>query len=334
MQLPRSFARAAGWVILGTACVHPAAGASEACEAVVVSADPAVSTRWPDLHERVRRSLGARRDIDRCARVHLRPNRDGLTLEVILQDGRSATRWLPSSEDVLPGLEALLLVPSPSSSPSRSRVPPRSTLPPAAPVAKPPPAKQPTHREDPASVRDQGLAPEGARVDRRVGATLSLGGGARAGDGQVSSNLGAMALVIVSDWLAGFEARATSYEVPMSGHIPQSAVELTAVGGHRFGNGMFGVDLLLGPTLVVQQDVAVREERNGRVDHTHTSRFLPRVFAASRLTIGARSILSGFVGLEAAAGPSGTSDQDVTTALAPLPVWMLGFVVGATVGVP
>lgn len=323
MQPPRSFARAAGWVVLGTVLGRPALGANRTCEAVTVSAAPAVSARWPDLPERVRTSLDARGDIDRCARVHLALSGDGLTLEVALQDGRSATRWVPSSADVVPGLEALLLVPSP-----------KPTAAPAARVASPKAARRLTRRKTAASVSDQGLAAEDAGAEGDVGATLSLGGGARVGDGQVSSNLGVMALVIVSDWLMGFEARAASYEVPMSGHIPQPALELTAVGGHRFGSGTFGADLLLGPTLVFQQDVAVHEERDGRVSNTHTSRVLPRLFGASRLTIGARSVLSGFVGLEGAVGPSGAEDTHISGALPPLPVWMLGFVVGATVGVP
>lgn len=289
----------------------------------MVSADPAVDERWPDLHERVRRGLSGRSDIDRCARVHLGANGDGVTLQVTLEDGRSATRSVPGSEDVVPGLEALLLLPSPEA--TSAVLKPRATK---------RPAKQPRHGQAPTAVRDAGLAPEVVDDDSGVGVALSFGGGARTGDGQVNSNLGAMAFVSVSDWLMGFDGRAVSYEVPRSGRIPQPALELTAVGGRRFGSGTFGVDLLLGPTLVLQQDVAVHEESAGRVSHTTTSRVLPRLFAAGRLTIGARSVLSGFVGIEAAAGPSGASDVDAVAALPPLPVWMLGFVVGATVGVP
>lgn len=338
MQLPRSFARAARWVILGTTFAATASGADGACEAVAVTADRGVSLRWPDLLERVRQGLEGRDDIDHCARVHLGSSRDGLKLEVVLQDGRSAARWVPSSEDALPGLEALLLVPAVSREPSTSPEPPPSRASKRSPQAEAlratPIVKALPGRQRATLVSDAGLAPEVAGGNRRIGATLSLGGGARIGNGQVNSNVGAIALVIVSDWLAGFDARMASYEVPMTGRIPQSTLELTAVGGHRFGSGTFGLDLLLGPTLVVRQDLQVHQEQDGRVSTTRAQSVVPRLFAASRLTIGARSVLSGFVGLEGAAGPSGATSEDTAAGLPSLPVWMLGFVVGATVGVP
>jgi len=320
---PRSLARAAGWAVLGIALARPALGANRACEAVVVSADPAVSARWPNLREQVEQSLTGRSEIDRCASVHLSPSADGLTLQVTLQDGRSTTRWVPTPEDVLPGLEALLLLPAPEPTDPEASQPTRTR-----------PKSQAVKAVAPVSVRDHGVAPESADSDRHVGASLSIGGGARAGDGQVSSNLGVMATIVVSDWLMGFEARAASYEVPRSDHVPQPGLELTAVGGHRFGRGTLGIDLLIGPTLLFQQDVTVHQTPQGRASETTTSRVLPRLFGAARLTFGARSVLSGFVGAEGAVGPSGASDIDAADALPPLPLWMIGFVVGATVGLP
>lgn len=167
--------------------------------------------------------------------------------------------------------------------------------------------------------------------DASVGFLFSVGGGERLGDGQSSGNLGAMALLHLSGWLVGVDARAVTYEVPVSDGIPQSATELTAIAGYRLGEGPLALDLMLGPTLVVQQDMEITVGPAPEREPTTISRLVPRLFFGSRLTLGASSVLGGFVGVEGAAGPSGASRNPASLEPA-LPRWMVGFVVGATLG--
>jgi len=306
-------------MVAGTILARPTLAREQTCTVVAVAADPTLSERWPGLPERVRSALADRRDIDRCARVHLGSIGDILRLQVFLEDGRSAVRRVAAAEDVVPALEALLLVPS------------------RQPTAAPPEAKlKPIERPKPAEPAElaEPVEPVEPDADRGVGVLFSIGGGARMGDGQSSGNLGAMVSVRVSDWLVGVDGRVVSYEVPEGDRIPQSAVELTAFGGHRFGEGRLAFDLLLGPTLIVQQNDEVAIEPRGERHSDTSSRVVPRLFFGSRLTLGARSVLSGFVGIEGAAGPSGGSQGGASFSATPLPMWQLGFVVGASVGAP
>src|SRR5688572_15666418 len=102
MQPPRSCVRTAAWMVTGTILARPTLAAEQTCTALAVLVEPTVSERWPGLPERVRSVFSDRRDIDRCARVHLGSSGETLTLEVVLEDGRSAVRRMSSAEDVVP----------------------------------------------------------------------------------------------------------------------------------------------------------------------------------------------------------------------------------------
>lgn len=319
------FFSGAATVFVATTLAAPVPAAEQQCTHVTVTTEPPVVERWPSLAESVRLALTERSDIDRCARAHLGMSGEGITLEVMLNDGRSTVRRLSSADDVLPALEALLLVPAPAAETAR-RSSDRKTKPAPLALRKPAPAMSEFDTIEQAEPRDLD------ERDTGVGFLFSVGGGARVGDGQTSDNLGAMARLLISDWFVGIDGRAVTYEVPVSDRIPQSALELTALGGYRLGEGTLALDLMLGPTLVVQQDMEVAVSPPAEHAPTTVSRVVPRMFFGTRLTLGARSVLGGFVGIEGAAGPSGERRQSVPPA-PPLPEWMLGFVVGATVGI-
>lgn len=332
MQPPPSLLQRAGWVLVVASLASPALAAEQPCTGVTVTAHPSVVTRWPTLSERVRSAVVERSDIDHCASAHLSTGGETITLEVILDDGRSTIRRLSAAEDVVPALEALLLVP-PREAVTTTRAVETKRHPRDAETKRgrrSSPAGPPTMSERDTPVpaeREQLVEPEAG-----VGFLFSIGGGARAGDRQTSGHLGAMALLQVSGWLVGVDGRAVTYEVPLSDGIPQSATELTAVAGYRFGAGTLSLDLMAGPTLVVQQDMEVSVGPTVKREPTTISRVVPRLFFGSRLTLGARSVLGGFVGIEGAAGPSGESGTSAAHAPA-LPQWMLGFVIGATLGI-
>src|SRR5882724_11172472 len=84
------------------------------CSPLVVAVDASVRVRWPELPGQVRQAFEARTDIDACARVELTMNEGSIAIGVTLPDGRSASRQVSRREDVLPTLEALLLVPRPA----------------------------------------------------------------------------------------------------------------------------------------------------------------------------------------------------------------------------
>lgn len=330
MQRLRSPLHRAGCALVVASLAGPALGAKPPCTGLIVTAEPGVVGRWPTLVERVRSALTERSDIDRCARAHLGQSGETIMLEVVLDDGRSTRRRLSSADDVVPALEALLLVPAPAAPAPATETAPRSRKPETKPVPLGPRARGLALSErdaaEPAEPGDRG------ERDAGVGFLLSVGGGERLGDGQSSGNLGAMALLYISGWLVGVDGRAVTYEVPLSDGIPQSATELTALGGYRFGQGTLALDLMLGPTLVVQQDMEMTVGPAPEHERTTISRVVPRLFFGSRLTLGARSLLGGFVGIEGAAGPSGELQRSVPSA-PPLPVWMLGFVAGVTLGI-
>ncbi len=100
------------WLVVvqrGTSCGSDRRGA---CPPSAIDMDDAAQSRLPGMKEEVRSALGSREDLDTCARVHS-AMRQGPTIsvEVTLPDGRMAARDVAHREDVVPMLEALLLVP-------------------------------------------------------------------------------------------------------------------------------------------------------------------------------------------------------------------------------
>src|SRR3954447_25751823 len=90
----------------------PAAAAERACSAAVLVSDDELGKRWPDLARRVRSEVPSRNDIDACASITLTLAADTtIRVQVTLADGRAAARWGLRPEDVVPTLQALLLMP-------------------------------------------------------------------------------------------------------------------------------------------------------------------------------------------------------------------------------
>src|ERR1700722_15345045 len=96
--------------ILAVLCIRPAFAQIRTCAPISIEVDAALSARWPELPGQLRETFEGRDAIDRCARVRVSV-RDAIIVEGVLPDGRSATRSVARREDVVPTLEALLLVP-------------------------------------------------------------------------------------------------------------------------------------------------------------------------------------------------------------------------------
>src|SRR5215216_2288006 len=166
---PRRPAPLASLLALLSAVAPHAVAAPHGCAAPAVESDPAFRSRFPDLLERVERELSGRSDIDACARIDLRGSEAVIVVAVTLPDGRAASRSLTRREDVLPSLQALLLVPAPTPAP-----PPVAAREGAAPNGL---RHEP--REPDAGVRRLN-APA-----RHLGFELSVISGVRVGDGQL-----------------------------------------------------------------------------------------------------------------------------------------------------
>src|SRR6185312_16588753 len=137
------------WGALATGAAARAHAAPAPCPAVVVEADDGTLGRWPALAEQVRQAFAGREDVDRCARVRLRGIDGAIEVQVALPDGRSTSRVV-APEEVLPPLEALLLVPAPAALPSPPAPPPSPPAPPPSPPA-PPAARATTTHFEPAA---------------------------------------------------------------------------------------------------------------------------------------------------------------------------------------
>jgi hypothetical protein len=321
--------------VFSTLAVRTASAAELRCPAVRVEADADVREAYPDLADRIRGEFGERPDVDACARVALRA-RDGREIEVsvALPDGRTSSRRVAEAEDVVPTLQALLLIPV--SEPPLRAEPARS-----APLIAVPPRT--TARVD-ATSDSRLVAPRNG--ERELGVELSALTGARAGDRQLAYGAGALSLVEVSRWLIGFEGRIDAYR-STSGSDPESALELALLFGRRAYFDSVALDFTIGPALAMKGIAPLRQVQTARVDSSEVAARpqtlpaesstgpLPRLLVGARLGFAPRSVLRAFVGFEAELGPGRADEGDPAGPVAPspsLPRYTAGLVVGATVG--
>jgi hypothetical protein len=313
-----------------------AAAAEGRCPAVTVEADTRVRSAFPDGIDRIQSEFTARPDVDACAHVGLRLRDDGaIEVSVALPDGRTSSRTVAEPEDVVPTLQALLLIPVPAPAPREepAETPPLVTAPSTT-----------TARVDEPSDSKRGAI---STEERALGVELSALMGARAGDGQVAYGAGAFSLIEVNGWLFGFEGRIDAYQTT-SGGDPESALELALLVGRRVYFDSVALDLSAGPAVAMKGIASTGsvwvERRSSAMPPPPqpepaepTTGPLPRLLVGARLGFAPRSVLRAFVGFEAELGPSQGNDdpgelQRNAASLPRLPRYTAGFVVGATVG--
>jgi hypothetical protein len=326
--------------ILAVFWVRPALAEGASCAPMTIEADASVRTRWPGLLSHVREAFDARDDIDRSARVRLTFRDASITVEAVLPNGRSAVRSVSRREDVVPTLEALLLVPQGSAQVQTSALEPSGLGPPPAnPMPAPSSASPPGTRDLPLSRglavpdRDESAQSSG-HPSSRVRIELSVVTGARIGDGQTSVGLGAVSFLDLGGWLVGFEGRADRYQMLVGGAHSGGALELAVLGGRRFQFQNVALDLAAGPAAAMQ-GTATFETRSAITGNTvseSSSSTVPRLLLGARVSFSALSTVHTFVGIDGELGPS-RAGPDVPGA-SRLPVWTLGLALGATVGTP
>jgi len=303
--------------------VRPALAEDSSCARMDIRGDAPLETRWPGLVDDVREAFDMRGDVDRCARVELRWRAGSVALEVVLPDGRSTTRSVLQREDVIPTLEALLLVPQ------RIDPPPQPmAIKPSEPV--PPAASSPS--VDPAGAARDVSARSPAHASNHLRIELSVATGARVGDGQMSVGLGALSFLELSGWLVGFEGRVDHYRMLGPSPSDGGALELAVLAGRRFRLRNLAFDLVAGPAAALQGTASfTSQSASGNTVTESSSSTVPRLLFDTRVTFGALSTLRTFIGFDADFGPPRAGGMDVPGA-SRLPVWTLGLALGATVG--
>ena len=311
-----------------------ARGEGASCPRVTIDADPSVDARWPQLPQRVRDTFEARGDLDRCARITL-SSRDGMIgVDVSLPDGRSARRSVSGREDVIPALEALLIVPQAAS----IREEPSSLLATTTNGPTPPPASATQGPADSTAstlalpARDAGSM--AAQPSSHLRIELSVLTGARIGDGQASVGLGAVSFLDLSGWLVGFAGRADRYEM-LGGAHSAGALELALLGGRRWRFRTMALDLVGGPAIALGGTTTYQtQSQTGNTQSASASNTVPRLLVEGRLGFAALSAVHTFVAVDGDFGPANSPDASLLPNAPHLPTWTAGLALGATVGTP
>jgi hypothetical protein len=337
---PRHSAKLPALVALLAALAPRVAPAAERdCPTMAIEPDAGFRARFPDLLERIQNELAARADIDACARVALRLETNAaIDVSVTLPDGRTASRNVARRDDVMPTLQALLLVPD--------------QAPVVAPAPSPPPpaAKHSTrhrgHVNRPERT-DRDFPPSPSAPPRQFGFELSAISGVRIGDGQFGYGAGVLSFLQIQSWLVGFEGRADGYR-SIYGSDPETALELAILAGRRFDFGSVALDLTAGPA-VAMKGVAFSETESVAVTGMPTapppppppprsepsSGPVPRLMVGARLGFSPRSVFRTFVGIDGELGPTRTSVLPEANVSSPrMPTFTVGLALGATVGTP
>lgn len=299
------------------------------CAGPSIHADASFREQYPELVDRLRSELPQAR-VDACAVVDLRLTGANIAVSVALPDGRTAARDVSRHEDVLPTLQALLLIPEPGPEPVTVT---------AAPAPQPVVAVAPTPAPRD-TVRDAG--PVGAT--RSYGFELSLISGVRVGDGQFGYGAGVLSFIELQRWLVGFQGRADGYRA-LRGRDPETALSLGLLLGRRFSLAQRTLDFTVGPAMAIRgasfssTEVSVQASSGAMTRPPEPPPSEPDIGPTPRLLLGARlgfsphSLFRTFIGVDGELGPTRSADASADAgASGRMPVYTVGLALGATVG--
>ena len=283
------------------------AAAPSACDSpqlnVVAPPDP----KWDATAARLGRHLRGLSDLDRCARVTVKPDATGVTLRVTTSDGREAERHVENLDALLTAAEALLVLP-PTRATSDATV---------SPLEVPP--------RDPEPVR---VAPSSAHVELGGAGTVRFGGS----PAYVGAGAMAFAGFVLDRWLLSVAARFdvkdgfTDQGTPSDFEMHSTAVSVSA--GRRMNLGQAAVDALLGANVVLESQDADDGERE---IHGAAEDF--RLGAALRISGPSSAGVRAFAVGDFEASPSRIrANKYIDRALPILPWWSSGLAVGVLWG--
>ncbi len=328
-----------------------ALAAERDCPGPSIEGDAAFREHYPELLERLRAELPARAHIDPCAVVQLRWETPVIVVAVSLPEGRAAARDVARHEDILPTLQALLLVPedSPATTTAATGFDPTPTAAMPTPTARSAPVAAPRAprvvvRRERRYAPERDSLPAEAVGPRTFGFELSLVGGTRAGDGQFGYGAGVLSFMQIKGWLVGFQGRADGYRA-IQGSDPETALALGLLSGRRFDLGSVALDLTAGPAVVMRGTSFSASESVAAPNMAAASSApkqpppesdvgpLPRLLLGVRLGFTPHSLFRTFIGIDGELGP--THDADVPQepgSSGRMPRYTVGLSLGATLG--
>jgi len=283
----------------------------EVCSAPKVNVELPPGPEWADATEQLTEHLRAIGDLDRCARVSVRPSGAQVILEISTSDGRTATRRVDNLAGLLRAAEALLV------------------LPPAPLAAAPKPSPQELPPAESRAPRPSAIPPITAHVEFGAGGSLRWGGTPT----YVGGGLAGYAQFALDDWLLGVSGRWDFVDNVIGEPTPTDfAMDSNAVGvnvGHRFDLAGAALDTLVGPNIVVETQSAddlVKDIDGDAADL--------RVSFTVRVSGPRRGTLRAFAASDVELSPGRLRKQRfVDRALPALPSWSSGLAVGVLWGV-
>ncbi len=286
------------------------AAAPQSCLAPQLDISLPPGAEWQTASSALSKHVHGLSDLDRCARVSVRPDGSGVLLKITASDGRIANRRVDSVADLLRAAEALLVLPPPER-------PPIAAVPLTASAQEFPPPEPP-----------RVSASQSIRLELGIGGALRVGGGpVYAGGG-----LAGFADFSFERWLLVVTARLDIADAFLNQPTPMDfMMESSAIGasvGRRARVGRVNVDALLGPCVVIETqsaDDGNREVSGAAADF--------RLALAFRVSGPRSSALRPFVSadFDASAERLRTRKQ-LDEALPRLPWWSSGVAVGVMWG--
>ncbi len=283
------------------------AAAVDACLSPKINVIVPRSPNWDRATDQLTEHLRTLGNLDKCARVTVRPRGAGVVLEITTSDGRSATRQVDSVPALLRTAEALLEMPPPEL---------------VRPAAKPSPLEVP-----PADPAPPPRVPS-MHFELGAGASLRFGGGPLYAGGGVTS----FAEFVLDRWLLGVSARWDLADVFVSQLTPGNfSMRSSAYGvsvGNRFEFGESSADALFGPSIVLEHEHA--DDSDTEI-HGDAADF--RLALALRVSGPRTSSIRAFATSDFEASPARIRSQKfIDRSLPQLPWWSGGLAVGVLWG--
>lgn len=283
-----------------------AAATPESCVAPKINVVVPTAAEWQTATSELTEHLRALTDLDKCARVSVRPSGTGVVLQITTSDGRQATRRVANVAELLRTAEALLVLPP---------EPPRTS-------AAPSPLELP-----PSEARPARPATATTHVEFGAGGSARFGGGPVYAGGGVAG----FAQFALDGWLLAVSARWDIADVISEPTASDFYMQSSAVGvsvGHRLELASLHVDTLLGPSIVLESQDADDVDREV---HGASADF--RLALALRVSGPRSSSIRAFAAGDFEASPARIrSQKSLDRVLPPLPWWSSGLAVGVLWG--
>ncbi len=261
---------------------------------------------WQSATDQLAEHLRGLIDLDKCARLSIRPSGAGVVLEVTSNNGRETTRQADSVAELLRTAEALLVLP-----------PQPQTAVKLSPLELPPPEPRPASSEATST-----------HVELGVGASLRFGGGPLYAGGGVA----AFADFALDRWLLAVTGRWDVADAflnqPTPGDFSMASTSVGVSAGRRIELREASLDALIGPNVVLES-----EETDSSEPEVHGAAADFRLALALRVSGPRSSSIRAFAAADVEASPIRLrSEKYIDRSLPPLPWWSSGLAVGVMWG--